>query len=278
MNYLQWAERQKDYNNKKYVVPKLCKEFGNLPLQKFNTFIVEKYQSKLLKQKLKPSSVNREISVLKHMFSKAYDWQMIGDLTLKQIQKVKQLPVDNKKLRFLTVDECVLLIDACEEQLIPIVITAINTGMRKTEIFKLKWQHVNLFNGYIQVVDSKNNESRQIPMNETVIQTFNNLTRRLGIDYVFYNHQTLKPYTDVKRAFSSSCKRSKIHDCTFHTLRHTFASHLVMAGVDLTTVKELMGHKSLSMTLRYAHLAPKHKADSVSKLNGILQSGQKSGE
>ena len=96
-----------------------------------------------------------------------------------------------------------------------------------------------------------------------------------SIPYIFFNKQTGKPYKEVKKSFSTSCERAGIEDCTLHTLRHTFAFLLVIADVDLTTVKELMGHKDIKMTLRYAHLAPKHKTDSIAKSNGVFATGQK---
>lgn len=81
-----------------------------------------------------------------------------------------------------------------------------------------------------------------------------------------------QPYDDVKRSFQTALKRSGIVDFRFHDLRHTFASHLVMAGVDVTTVKERLGHKTLTMTLRYAHLAPAHKVKAVDLLDSALNS------
>jgi len=90
------------------------------------------------------------------------------------------------------------------------------------------------------------------------------------VPYVFYDPRTGKPYQDVKRSFASACRRAGIKDFRFHDLRHTFASHLVMSGTDITTVKELLGHKTLAMTMRYAHLAPSHKIKAVNKLDSIL--------
>ena len=95
--------------------------------------------------------------------------------------------------------------------------------------------------------------------------------RRLDVPYVFYDHVTTKPYKDIKRSFNTAVRRAKIHDFKFHDIRHTFASHLVMAGVDLTTVKELLGHKDIKMTLRYSHLAPAHKAKAVDLLDSTLK-------
>jgi site-specific recombinase XerD len=94
--------------------------------------------------------------------------------------------------------------------------------------------------------------------------------RRIDVPYVFYDPKTGKPYKDVKRSFKTALRRSGIKDFHFHDLRHTFASHLVMAGVDLTTVKELLGHKDIKMTLRYAHLAPAHKKKAVEILDNTI--------
>lgn len=164
----------------------------------------------------------------------------------------------------------------------PIIIFALNTGCRKDEILFLKWENVDMKHGFINMVQTKNGERRQIPINDTLREMLKGLTRRLDCPYVFYEAvilknketgkeiATAKRFGDVKRSFNTACKKTGILDFVFHSLRHTFASHLVMAGVDLTTVSRLMGHKSLTMTLRYSHLAPNHLTSAVNVLNSSM--------
>ena len=180
------------------------------------------------------------------------------------------LPENNRRLRYLSKEECDRLVKACAPHLRPVVITALNTGMRRGEILGLTWDRVDLQNSLILLDITKNGERREIPINSTLRETFKGLVRRLDNPHVFYDPATGKRLQDVKRSFSTALRRAKILDFHFHDLRHTFASHAVMAGVDLTTLKELLGHKTLTMTLRYSHLAPGHKVAAVELLDSAL--------
>jgi integrase len=273
--YLQWAERQRGFRTKKGFVKQLCEAFGSLPLRRFNSILLERYQTERLQKGNKPATVNRLIATLKHMFSKAVEWDMVEEETLKRVRKVKLLEENNRRLRYLSREECQNLINACDTHLRPIVITALNTGMRKGEIFNLRWDQVDLKHGFILLDKTKNGERREIPINDTLRSVLQGLPRRLDVPYVFYDPQTGKAYQDVKHSFHSALRRAGIRDFRFHDLRHTFASHLIMAGIDLTTVKELLGHKTLTMTLRYAHLAPTHKVRAVETLNIMFNEAPK---
>lgn len=268
--YLKWAERQRAFKSKVYLIRQLAENFGNLPLRRFNTRLVELYQTEKIQKGKKPATINRYLATLKHMFNKAVEWDMVEEETLKRIRKVKALPENNRRLRYLSKEQCQELISTCDPHLRPIVITALNTGMRKSEILKLKWDNVDLKHGFILLDMTKNGERREIPINYTLRSVLQCITRRLNIPYVFFDPKTGKPYGDVKKSFHTALRRAKIKDFRFHDIRHCFASHLVMAGVDITTVSRLLGHKSLKMTLRYAHLAPSHMVKAVDILDNTL--------
>lgn len=268
--YLKWAERQRSFESKERFVNQLADAYGSLPLRRFNTMLVEQYQTERLQKGNKPATANRLVATLKHMFTKAVEWEMVEEQTLKRIRKVKLLEENNRRLRYLSREECQMLINSCESHLKPIVISALNTGMRKSEILTLRWDNVDLKHGFILLDHTKNGERREIPVNDTLKATLQGIVRRLDTPYLFYDPSNGKPFQSVKRSFNTALRKAKIRDFTFHDLRHCFASHLVMAGVDLTTVKELLGHKHITMTLRYAHLAPSHKVNAVNVLDGVL--------
>ncbi len=282
--YKKWAERQRSYESKVYFVDQLTEVFGDFPLRYFTTMMIEQYQTDRLKagkRKIKvgkkevavankPATVNRLLATLKHMFTKAVEWDMIEEEVNKRIRKVKLLEENNRRLRFLSQAECQKLIEACDNHVRPIVVTAVNTGLRKGEVLGLKWSNVDMRHGFILLDRTKNGERREVPINETVMAALKALPRRLDGQFVFYDPNTGNRYKDVKRSFKSAVRVAGITDFRFHDLRHTFASHLVMAGVDLTTVRELLGHKTLTMTLRYAHLAPSHKVNAVNVLDQVL--------
>ena len=267
--YDTWAKQQRGYRTKKFIMRQLVEEFGNLNVMDLNTMIVERYQTKHLSTR-KPATTNRMMACLKHMLTKAVDWNMANEETLKQVRKVKFLKENNKRLRFLDVDECKRLISCCPKHLKPIVITALNTGMRRGEILSLKWEQVDLRHGYISLRDTKSGEGREIPINKTLDGLFNEMPHSIESIYIFTDKDG-NPYKGVKRSFNTALRNAEIYGATFHTLRHTFASQLVMASVDLASVQELLGHKSLNMTLRYAHLAPEHKTKAVKKLDEVLR-------
>jgi len=231
--------------------------FRSKTLQQINPWIIEKYKSDR-KKIVKPSTINRDLGTLRNMLNKAVDWGMIESSPFKG---VKLFRVDNINLRIISGDEFNLLYASSSLDLKPILLCAISTGMRRGELLNLKWSDTNLNNGHILVRDSKNYESRTIPINATLLKALSDLKKYTKSEYVFRYRKC------VKRAWTNALKKSGIAHCRFHDLRHSFASRLVMARVDLVTVAELMGHRDITMTKRYSHPTPEHKKHAVESLN-----------
>jgi len=226
--------------------------------------LIEKYKIARL-EKVGPATVNRELACLKHMYSKAIEWGYVKENPAKGVKLLKEPP---GRLRYLSPEEVGSLLDSCLDHLCPIVLTAVNTGMRRSEILNLRWADVDLSNRKITVVNTKNNESRVIPINQTLCEEFLELIKQVKGEYVFSDKDG-RPYGDIKKSFVSALKEANIKDFRFHDLRHTFGSHLVMQGADLRTVQQILGHKDIKMTMRYAHLSPEYVQKAVEKLDSL---------
>jgi len=212
---------------------------------------------------VKPATINREISCVKHMFTKAIEW---GYLTGNPFQSVKKFKEPPGRLRHLSEEEIQSLVNHCNGQTRHIVIIALNTGMRRGEILNLTWGDINMKQRFINVRESKNNEIRTIPINDMLYKSLQEIGPQMPLQYVFTNDNG-KPLSTIKTGFRAALKRAGITDFRFHDLRHTFASLLVMAGADIRTIQELLGHKDIKMTMRYSHLSTAHLRDTVNKLN-----------
>jgi len=161
---------------------------------------------------------------------------------------------------------------------------ALHTGMRKSEQFTATWDQVDLERGFIYLSMTKNGADRFVTLNSAAVQVLRRLQerhKRLGLppESTLFHSKRDGLIKNPRKWFATALEQAKIEGVTWHTLRHTFASRLVMAGVDLKTVQELMGHKTIAMTARYAHLAPTHKLQALETLvrpgSVSVQSGYK---
>jgi integrase len=284
--YLQWCQDigQKAVVSKKSHVESIKAHFGlDTHLSKIARADIEKYQASLMTalsekkdKQLKPATVNRRMACLRHMLSKAVEWKVISD---HPCRGVKQFKENNRRVRFLTVDECKTLLDACPSATLnQIVELALNTGMRKSELLRLERDHVNLRQEFLEILDQKNGEYDTIPLNERAMEILRSIPVRLDSKYVFPGKIPGKPFWDLKGQFEEAVKAAKLEGVTFHTLRHTAASHMVMNGTPLATVKEILRHKDFSMTLRYAHLSPSHKKAAMDALGNTLKADTGKGQ
>jgi len=257
---------------------------------------IEKWRNLKTKSGMSPSTINGYVNTLKGALSRAVEW---GIIESHDLNKVKSLKVDNAVVRYLSNIEETSLFSTLRtrdskvknerengnlfrqqrnysllpelrnfnycDHLEPLIILAVNTGMRKGEILGLEWSHVDLEKEFLTVIsgNSKSGKGRHIPLNKMAKDALINwLNDTNNQGYVFKGVDD-QPIKDIKKAWGNLLIGAEISDFRFHDLRHHFASKLVMAGVDLNTVRELMGHSDLKMTLRYAHLAPEHKAAAV---------------
>lgn len=258
--YLDYAKSNKrSWARDRLSLKTLGKEFDGLRAEQLDSFLIEKYKQKRLKD-VSPATVNRELACLKHLYNKGIEWDKCGG---NPVRKVKFFKENNIRLRYLTTEEIKRLFRNSPKHLKPILMVALETGMRRSEILNLKWDDIDFDQKIVFVRNTKSGEPREIPISSGLANTLQDLKYKSV--YVFCNKDG-SPFGSVRKSFASAVKKSGIENFRFHDLRHTFASHLVMNGVDLVTVKELLGHKSLKMTLRYAHLSPGHKRSAIDKL------------
>ncbi len=227
---------------------------------------VERYMAKRINE-VEPASVNRELAFLKHLFNVAI---ADGKADTNPVRSVKLFHENNQRVRFLTDDEEAALRRAIGGDEWPKVAFAFLTGFRQSNQFRLRWADVKFDTGTVCARKPKGGKDYHVPMNDELRAILGALPSRLRSEWVFPSETGETPIDArnyVRRTFLPALKAAKIEDLRWHDLRHTFASRLVMAGVDIRTVQELMGHKTITMTLRYAHLSPAHQLEAVQRLN-----------
>lgn len=269
--YLQWAKANKKpstYQRDLYTMRIFDREFGRKKIQDITMRQIERYQTKR-RDLFTVATVNRELALLKHLLSKAVKWRVLKENSAKEIKFLKGAV---SRVRYLMPDEFQAVLSNCDEFLKPIVTVAVHTGLRRGELLNLTWDRVNFEQRIITILDTKNAERKDLPMDDTVTSTLQRLDRR-G-EFVFPNNRG-RPFNPsiIHYAFHSALDRAGIKDFRWHDLRHTFASNLVMAGVKIEKVQKLMGHKMIAMTQRYAHLAPGYLAESVKVLDAVMNPG-----
>ena len=265
------------------------------PLSEITAWKVEKYKAKRLKDdKVSPATVNRDVVRLKALIAKAVEWGVLREDPLKTVKRAKGEA--DAVVRYLTDAEEKALRKALDERdrraklrrargnawreergrdtlptiagyadhLQPMVLVSLNTGMRRGELTSITWDDVDLRRKVVTIRGgySKAGRARHIQLNSEAVEVLKRYRKQhTGEGRIFAVHS-------VKKAWGELLTKAKISGFRWHDLRHSFASRLVMKGVDLNTVRELLGHSDLTMTLRYAHLAPEHKAAAVEKLIG----------
>ncbi|MDD5269465.1 MAG: site-specific integrase [Methylococcales bacterium] len=257
-------------------------EVGYLILADLNVDVITQVKDKLLNEDVRgksrsPTTVLRYMASLSAVLTTAVkDWAWLEDSPMKNTTKPKAV---RGRVRFLSDDERERLLNACKEssnkQLYMCVILAISTGMRQAELFGLKWPDVDLYNGFLILHETKNGERRRVPLSGQGLELLreHGKVRRLDTDLLFPGiKDPLKPI-DLQTPWETARKRAQITEFTWHDLRHCTASYLAMNGAAMPEIAEVLGHKTMQMVKRYAHLSDGHISNVVASMNEKIFGG-----
>lgn len=257
----------------------LLPALGHLPLRGVTYSIIEDHKIHLLSTGLSRKTVNNILTVLRSMLSLAAKRGMIPS-----IPQFEWLKVDRQKFDFLTFEEAERLLGGAEEEWCPLLLVALRTGMRHGELLGLRWEDVDLRAGRLmvrqaivrnRVTTPKNHREREIPLGDGVLATLKSI-RHLRGPLVFCSPSgAALTRASCKWPLWRACAKAGLRRIGWHVLRHTFASHLAMRGVPLKVIQELMGHSTIQMTMRYAHLAPEVARDAVRLLDERIPLGSR---
>lgn len=223
------------------------------------------------------ATINRYLTTLQCVFSIAVkEWEL---LDINPFFRVKKLQEPRGRVRFLSKEEREKLLEECKKAenpyLYPAVIVALSTGARKMEVLGLKWADVDLEGERAVLHDTKNGERRGLSLigevKKLIEELYNN--RKPKDVYVFSSMDGKKPF-DITRSWKNAIKRADIKDFRFHDLRHTTASYLAMQGKSSGELAEVLGHKTLQMVKRYAHLSDEHKKSLTADMNKTIFGGE----
>ena len=259
--------RMRSYVNWERYARSWKKALGDMTLRQVVPGDVARYINRRRLEGLADASINRELTFLRRVFKvAAEDGLFEGNNPVLRKLFFKE---NNERIRYLTDDEERRLRTEIGEAEWPKVAFALHTGFRQGNQFRCRWADVNLETNVIRASKPKSGKDYFVPANDELRAILQALPSRLRSEWLFPS-RTGKSPLDAKnylhRVFLPALERAKITDFRWHDLRHTFASRLVMAGADLRTVQELLGHKTIAMTLRYAHLSPGHKMAAVQLL------------
>ncbi|PHS75353.1 MAG: hypothetical protein COB56_07950 [Robiginitomaculum sp.] len=288
LHYFPWVDaNHKNPEDTKRLLQVECGEFSQYKLSDITPHAVEKWRLSKIAKGNSPHTANKCFAYLRASLSKAEEWELCKENPISRMKRIKTN--QSIRIRYLSVEEEKRLRSAlakreCDrkkrfkinthfsDHLKPMFLLAINTGMRRAEQFSLAWNQVDLHLNQITVTaeNSKSRKVRYIPLNQEARHTLTTwLAQQQGHPQLVFQKHDETPFKDVKTAWKNLLKKAEITDFRWHDLRHHFASRLAIAGADLNTIRELLGHSSYEMTLKYAHLSEGHKAKAVALLDSV---------
>lgn len=260
-------------------------QLGHYTLADITPALIIQYRDKLASEPSKPkkkdqepqyrspSTVVRYLAALSHAFTvAAQEWQWVDDNPMRNVKKPQE---PRGRVRFLSDDERKDLLKACKASENPdlylAVVLALSTGGRSMEIMGMRWPQVDFGRRRITLYETKNGEIRVLPLVGHAFDLMQERAkvRRIDTDLVFPGRSPDKPI-DLRAAWEAALKKAEISDFRFHDLRHSFASYLAMNGATLAEIAEALGHKTLQMVKRYAHLSHAHTSRVVENMNAKI--------
>lgn len=279
-NYAEANNKLSEVQTKKSTIKNhLVPAFGKLKLDQIGLREIEAFKSAKMKEKKAAKSVNNYLTVLHKLLSVAQEWGLIPF-----VPKVKWLRVPPNKFDFLTFEEADRLVaaGAADPEWRTMILFGLRTGMRLGELIALTWDDIDLVSGRVvvsrnlsrgEITTPKNNKTREIPLGDEILAAMKR-HRHLRGDVVFCTSAgAMFTKGETKHPLWRACKKAGLRRIGWHVLRHSFASHLVMRGVPLKAVQELLGHSTIKMTERYAHLSPDVRKDAVRLLDRPVPQG-----
>ncbi|HIO23155.1 MAG TPA: site-specific integrase [Nitrospinaceae bacterium] len=290
IKYIEWAKGEKKSwkNDQSLYLNHVKSALGNVPIKDISMIHLEKLKRNLqikkgrYGKKLSDATIKHCLVLIRQMFNRAISWRMyqgINPVTATARENKKFLKTaDNKRVRFLNHEEADLLLDELKSRsqlLHDICLLSLYTGMRMGEVFNLNWNDVNLEHNTISIKDPKSGTGRNAYITPPLSNLFQRMKKNTSVAKgLLFKDRTGKKIREISNVFERVTEKLGLNKnvtdqrdkVVAHTLRHTFASWLAAQGEPIITIQKLMGHSSLEMTLRYAHLSPSHERDAVLKL------------
>jgi len=265
--FLKWIEANRKtgtLRGYRGFLKRLGGSFAGRRLSDIDPLSIERYKHARLNAGARIAA-NRELAILKSMFNRCRGLGLYEGTT----PEIKLTREPKTRFRILDADEEARLLAAASEPVRTIIIVGLHTGLRiAAEALTLRKEDVDLNRGgllTVQAAYAKNGKMRAVPLNRAVRAALAGMIERTPGPYVFAKPDGA-PYRSIRSAFEAACEEAKLRGVTPHTLRHTFASRLAMAGVDPRTIQDLGGWSSLEMVQRYTHLSPSHRVEAVERL------------
>ncbi len=271
------SKRPHDYGRQKLLLGWWKKKLGDYTLDQCTPALIAEYRDRLLRENTgtketprhrSPATANRFLSALSKAFSDAVrEWHWLHDNPLRRVAKEQE---SQGRVRYLSDEERKRLLDACRKSELPelylIVLFAITTGMRRGELLGLRWSDVDLERGVAVIHHTKNGDRRSVPIVPEVAALLrqHGRVRRLDSDMVFPSPGKRPVWFDP--AWYVALDTAKVENFRFHDLRHTAASYLAMSGATVPEIAAVLGHRTLQMVKRYAHLSDQHTGAVIERM------------